>query len=314
MGAMFHAIGLLATADVVSISATDLIGQYVGQTAPKTRAQLSKALGKVLVIEDAHNLHNSSTFASEALAELVAFLANPQHANRLVVILTGQTLGINALMASEPALAAHFHDELVFADLGPRACVGLLGQELGRLGVLPRGEGEGGDDALPPFLAEPQHQGYAKLQSVFEELSRLPSWSNARHVRALATRVARAQMVAAAGPSDAEGRLDEVVERCAREMLSTQRERCGGSGGGVVQRRPLRRKQQQEEQLVQSEMAEAPPLPPPPAVMQETKAMEEGMAEERVVDGEGKEEDGDKDRSEDEGEEERTGELSHEDT
>ncbi|KAB2569195.1 Protein CbbX [Lasiodiplodia theobromae] len=330
IGRMFHALGLLATPDVISCSPADLIGQYVGQTAPKTRAQLSKALGKVLVIDDAHNLHNntSSTFAAEALNELVAFLANPQHADRLVVVLAGHTAGMNALMASAPALAAHFQEEVVFEDIGPRTCVELLGRELGRLGVLSGhgndGDGSGGADgedaALPPpFLADPHDPGYGALERVFAELSRLPSWSNARDVRALATRVARAQMVAAAaaaGRSDGEGRrLDEVVEKCAREMLGTQRERCGDDDGGrggvvVVRRRHLRRQQQQQEEeqpLVKAEMAEAPPLPPPPPVQTAvTQAVDEGTAAEDARAGEDGEAEVDEDGDEDERSEEDT--------
>lgn len=328
MGALFHSLGLLASPAVISCSPADLIGQYVGQTAPKTRAQLSQALGKVLVIDDAHHLHSNSAFAAEALAELLAFLAHPQHANRLVVVLAGHTNGINALMAGAPALAAHFHDELVFADLKPQACIALLARELKRLAILdlPRDDDDGkedGDALTPtPFLADPQHRGYTALADAFAQLRRLPSWSNARDVRALATRIARAHMIAAAGRSSCcrDGNaggglllpaLDEVVDRCAREMLRTQRERCEGGGGGVVQRRrrQLRQQQQEEEQqLMKAEMAEAPPPPPVEKVV--TQAVDEG----RTAAEETRAGDGEAEVGEDEGEDSDEDERSDEDT
>lgn len=271
MGKMFYELGFLATDEVLECSAADLIGQYVGQTAPKTREQLSQALGKVLVIDEAHHLGGGSAFAAEALNELVAFLGNARHAGRLVVVLAGLPADINALMAAAPALSGHFPEELVFAALAPTACIAILARELERWDILPS------DGAAAPCLSDPQDHGYARLAAVFAELRALPSWSNARDVGALATRIARKHMVAAAGAP-----LSDVVEECADEMLRTQRERCAGGRAGALQR--LRR---QEQQPMRTEEAAAPP---PPAV-QTTQAVDEGTADAKVADDEGEDED-----------------------
>ena len=56
MGKVFYDMGFLATAEVVNCSVTDLVGQYIGQTGPKTKALLEKGLGKVLFIDEAYRL------------------------------------------------------------------------------------------------------------------------------------------------------------------------------------------------------------------------------------------------------------------
>ena len=54
MGKVFYDMGFLAQAKVENCSATDMIGQYVGQTGPKVQKLLEKALGKVLFIDEAY--------------------------------------------------------------------------------------------------------------------------------------------------------------------------------------------------------------------------------------------------------------------
>jgi AAA+ superfamily predicted ATPase len=56
IGQVFYDLGLLSKPDVVECSAKDLIGEYVGQTAPKTMKQLELGLGKVLFIDEAYRL------------------------------------------------------------------------------------------------------------------------------------------------------------------------------------------------------------------------------------------------------------------
>src|SRR6266480_1793477 len=69
MGKVFYDMGFLSKAEVVECSATDLIGQYVGQTGPKVQQLLDNALGKVLFIDEAYRLAGGH-FAQEAMDEL----------------------------------------------------------------------------------------------------------------------------------------------------------------------------------------------------------------------------------------------------
>ncbi|KAL8676760.1 MAG: hypothetical protein Q9224_007255, partial [Gallowayella concinna] len=83
MGQVYYDMGFVSSAEVFECSATDLVGQYVGHTGPKTVAQLEKALGKILFIDEAYRL-SEGHFAREAVNELVDQLTKPQYLNKLV--------------------------------------------------------------------------------------------------------------------------------------------------------------------------------------------------------------------------------------
>lgn len=81
-GQVYYDLGFLSQVEVVECSATDLIGQYVGETGPKTIKQLERGLGKVLFIDEAYRLGEGS-FAQEAINELVDTVTKPQFAGKL---------------------------------------------------------------------------------------------------------------------------------------------------------------------------------------------------------------------------------------
>ena len=68
LGQVYYDMGFLSSKEVVECSATDLVGQYVGQTGPKTKGIFEKALGKVLFIDEAYRL-SEGHFAKEAMDE-----------------------------------------------------------------------------------------------------------------------------------------------------------------------------------------------------------------------------------------------------
>jgi hypothetical protein len=74
---VFYDMGLLSKPDVVECSAKDLIGEYVGQIAPKTMKQLELGLGKVIFIDEAYRL-GEGQYAIEAANELVDIMAKPK--------------------------------------------------------------------------------------------------------------------------------------------------------------------------------------------------------------------------------------------
>ncbi|KAL7782521.1 P-loop containing nucleoside triphosphate hydrolase protein [Trichoderma ceciliae] len=81
MGTIFYNMGFLSDREVIECSATDLIRQYVGQTAPKTKRKLEEGMGRVLFIDEAYRL-TSSTFAQEAMDEIIQFLTKPTNAGK----------------------------------------------------------------------------------------------------------------------------------------------------------------------------------------------------------------------------------------
>jgi AAA+ superfamily predicted ATPase len=104
-------MGILSSAEVVECSASDMVGQYVGHTGPKTQKLLEKALGKVLFIDEAYRL-GEGHFAAEAVNELVDLITKPQFANKIVIILAGYDHDMNKLMAVNPGLSSRFPEEV----------------------------------------------------------------------------------------------------------------------------------------------------------------------------------------------------------
>jgi AAA+ superfamily predicted ATPase len=88
MGQIYYDMGFLATKEVVEASVTDLIGEYLGQTGPKTIKMFEKARGKVLFIDEAYRL-GQGPFAKEAIDEIVDCLTKEDFIGRIVVILAG---------------------------------------------------------------------------------------------------------------------------------------------------------------------------------------------------------------------------------
>lgn len=115
MGRMFRALGVLPSADVVMASGTDLVGSFVGQTAPKTREMMDKGLGKVLFIDEAYSLAgNSGSFGQEAIDELVRCLTTEKYMNRMVVIVAGYENDIDRLMKANDGLRSRFEQVVHF--------------------------------------------------------------------------------------------------------------------------------------------------------------------------------------------------------
>ena len=210
---------------MVSCTASDFIGQYVGQTAPKTRTQLDKALGKVLVIDEAHQL-KEGYYASEAANELTQFLTAAENVGRIVVILVGYTDDIDELMAARPALSGLFTEEVIFENIGSHDCVSLLESKLAEQRVQ------------ASFLKDPSSEGYKQIIQSFDAARILPSWSNARNVQALAKRITSLHVSNLL--ENREPHIDrdndalpdvslETVLLCLREDLQTQNARSAAT-------------------------------------------------------------------------------------
>jgi hypothetical protein len=94
-------MGILGSNEYVECSASDLIGQYVGQTGPKTEGKLTEALGRVLFIDEAYRFCDGH-FGTEAINELVECLTKPKFMEKIVVILAGYTHQIDDLLRVNP--------------------------------------------------------------------------------------------------------------------------------------------------------------------------------------------------------------------
>ncbi|KAL1795343.1 hypothetical protein ACET3X_007159 [Alternaria dauci] len=221
MGKIFYDMGFLSQASVEECSATDLIGQYVGQTGPKVQKLMEKALGKVLFIDEAYRLAEGG-FATEAMDELVDCLTKPKFAQKLVVILAGYDKDIDRLMSMNPGLTSRFPETVFFKHLDPETCLKLLVKDLGKrkkkapldLSVL---------DPPTPELRQ-------QLLQLFHELSVLESWGNARDVKSLAKNMFQALISKAVRPVTTLVLTETIVISTMGKMLDERSRRNAAVG------------------------------------------------------------------------------------
>lgn len=177
MGKIYYDMGFLATTEVIECSATDLIGEYIGQTGPRTRKLFESALGKVLFIDEAYRL-GEGQFAQEAMDEMVDCLTKPKFAQKLVVILAGYDADINRLMLTNPGLTSRFPETIVFEGMKPGECVELFA-------LLLKKRKQVDIKVLDP----PSTELRDKMLKAFETLSSLTNWASARDIETLVKNV-----------------------------------------------------------------------------------------------------------------------------
>lgn len=117
VGEVYQAIGLLRSGHVVEVSRTDLIGEYVGHTAPKVTDVVNKALDGVLFIDEAYSLTpktSSDSFGAEAIDTLLKLMEDNR--NRLVIIAAGYPDLMKQFVRSNPGLESRFKTTLLFDD------------------------------------------------------------------------------------------------------------------------------------------------------------------------------------------------------
>lgn len=185
MGKVFYDMGFLSTADVVECSATDLVGQYVGQTGPKVLQLLDKALGRVLFIDEAYRL-GEGHFAKEAMDELVDSATKTRYHKKLVIILAGYTNEINRLMSTNAGLSSRFPEVIDFRSLNPPECMDLLRGQLATQKSRVESKGITLDLAA---LDSPTPAFFAGVLRMFASIASQPNWANARDVLTIAKKV-----------------------------------------------------------------------------------------------------------------------------
>ncbi|CZR60723.1 uncharacterized protein PAC_10619 [Phialocephala subalpina] len=175
---VFYDIGYLATDELVTKSVSDLLGQYVGHTAPKTKALLESCLGKTLFIHDAERLAEHSSYAAETVAEFASLLDTPKYFNKMVLVFAGTPQDMENLMSTRPALSQLFRDNMVSEPLTPDECMALLFKLLEDKSIS------------APFLKEPASKDYMETKVLMARLTKSPLWKNATHVGDLAKQMA----------------------------------------------------------------------------------------------------------------------------
>ena len=117
MGELLHELGYLRKGQLVSVTRDDLVGQYVGHTAPKTREVLKRAMGGVLFIDEAYYLYrpeNERDYGQEAIEILLQVME--AHREDLVVILAGYADRMDVFFRSNPGMASRIAHHIDFPD------------------------------------------------------------------------------------------------------------------------------------------------------------------------------------------------------
>ncbi|MCA1359109.1 CbbX protein [Bradyrhizobium sp. IC3069] len=117
MARILHGLGFVRRGQVISVTRDDLVGQYIGHTAPKTKEILKKAMGGVLFIDEAYYLHrpdNERDYGQESIEILLQVMENQRE--DLVVILAGYGERMTKFFASNPGFRSRIAHHIEFPD------------------------------------------------------------------------------------------------------------------------------------------------------------------------------------------------------
>jgi len=117
MATILHRLGHVRKGHLVAVTRDDLVGQYIGHTAPKTKEVLKRAMGGVLFIDEAYYLYrpeNERDYGQEAIEILLQVMEN--HRDDLVVIFAGYRDRMERFFGSNPGMASRVAHHIDFPD------------------------------------------------------------------------------------------------------------------------------------------------------------------------------------------------------
>ena len=171
MAEILHRLGYVRKGHLVAVTRDDLVGQYIGHTAPKTKEVLKKAMGGVLFIDEAYYLYrpeNERDYGQEAIEILLQVMENQR--DDLVVILAGYKDRMEAFFRSNPGMSSRIAHHLDFPDYpaGDLLCIAdkMLAHQNYRFGPGARAAFE---DYLERRIPQPH---FANARSVRNALDR----------------------------------------------------------------------------------------------------------------------------------------------
>jgi probable Rubsico expression protein CbbX len=171
MAQILHRLGYVRKGHVVSVTRDDLVGQYIGHTAPKTKDVLKKAMGGVLFIDEAYYLYrpeNERDYGQEAIEILLQVMENNR--DDLVVILAGYKDRMDTFFKSNPGMSSRIAHHIDFPDYGETELMQIAEKMLAAQHYR---FGEGARAAFEQYLARRMQQPhFANARSVRNALER----------------------------------------------------------------------------------------------------------------------------------------------
>lgn len=121
LGKIYHKLGLLSKGHVLEVDRVDLVGEYIGQTAPKTQKQIDEARGGILFIDEAYSLARSGEDSRDYGKEVVELLIKEMSdgSGDIAIFVAGYPKEMNAFIESNPGLKSRFSQYFIFDDYLP---------------------------------------------------------------------------------------------------------------------------------------------------------------------------------------------------
>jgi probable Rubsico expression protein CbbX len=205
MADILHRLGYIRSNHMVTVTRDDLVGQYIGHTAPKTKEALKKAMGGVLFIDEAYYLYrpeNERDYGQEAIEILLQVMENRR--DDLVVILAGYADRMNRFFSSNPGFRSRIAHHVDFPDYTP--------DELASIAEL--------------MLAEQNYKFSPEAAEAFrayiKERMTQPHFANARSVRNALDRARLRQATRLFETTDRRLTVDDLQTIEAPEILASR--------------------------------------------------------------------------------------------
>jgi probable Rubsico expression protein CbbX len=166
MAEILHRLGYVRKGHMVAVTRDDLVGQYIGHTAPKTREVLKRAMGGVLFIDEAYYLYrpeNERDYGQEAIEILLQEMEN--HRDDLVVILAGYEDRMERFFRSNPGMSSRIAHHIAFPDYTAAELLAIA------------------DLMLEQMQYQLSADARAALEEYIERRQALPHFANARSIR-----------------------------------------------------------------------------------------------------------------------------------
>jgi len=166
MADILYRLGHIKKGHLITVTRDDLVGQYIGHTAPKTKEVLKRAMGGVLFIDEAYYLYkpdNERDYGSEAIEILLQVMENQR--DDLVIIFAGYKEKMDAFYESNPGLSSRVANHVDFPDYSPEELLTIA----------------------RTMISEQQYRFTPEAESVLLDYIRLrqtqPQFANARSIR-----------------------------------------------------------------------------------------------------------------------------------
>ena len=171
MAGILHRLGYVRRGHLVSVTRDDLVGQYIGHTAPKTKDVLKKAMGGVLFIDEAYYLYrpeNERDYGQESIEILLQVMENQR--DDLVVILAGYSDRMDTFFASNPGFRSRIAHHIDFPDYGDAELIEIAGTMLSTQGYRLSEAATAALREYVPLRRTPPH--FANARSIRNALDR----------------------------------------------------------------------------------------------------------------------------------------------